>query len=196
LAEDAAQRYLFGDGSLDDWTLAEDAYGALLGLSALVGIAVFVLLIVWTRKAHKVSQLEVREGRRWSQGWSIGAWFIPFANFIITPMMLGEISRIGEARKRTGRGSNWVNGSIPPSIFRDQILIWWWVLYVAGVFLSQISLGVANSAAELYDGWWSTYSVAMQASAVGFVLTAVGASFAAVFVRRTTEKMHWISPPA
>jgi hypothetical protein len=55
-------------------------------------IAGIVFLVVWTRKAFKVSeQVPIMQSqRRYSRGWSVGEWFIPFGNLYIPKKVITD----------------------------------------------------------------------------------------------------------
>lgn len=76
-----------GTGTLDDAVSIEDLFVDWTSLLPMILIATFVLLIIWLAKAHTATTALLGEGeyRRYSRAWSIGVWFIPFANLISTP---------------------------------------------------------------------------------------------------------------
>lgn len=182
----AGQSFVDGDrGSLERWMSAENSYNTFVGLSMLLGIAVFVLLIIWTYRIHKVSSKVVSSGRKWSKGWSVGGWFIPIANFIIPPMVIGESARIAECKMRRGSGAGWKR--MP----KDSLLIWWWLLYAAGIVLMQ-AIGITVSAdINIYNDF-ETYKVGMWIGAGGVSLTSAGLVCAALFVRRATRLCRFV----
>ena len=56
---------------------------AMILLSGLVALAIFVLLIIWLYRAAKNNEALGRQNPRLGPGWAIGGWFIPLANFVI-----------------------------------------------------------------------------------------------------------------
>ena len=117
-----------GDVALDDAIGVENAYRAVAGVQLVAWVSIFVLMIVWLAKAHTAttSLLAVPGARKYSRGWCIGVWFIPFANFISTPQVFAEHQRIADAARTDG----WVKGdwkSLPSSR-----LIPWWDLHRRG----------------------------------------------------------------
>ena len=187
IAVNAAEKYFYKDmRAIDEWVDAEDTYTTLFGLSVLLGIASFVLLIIWTYRLHKVSSAHIdRRDRKWSSGWSIGGWFVPLANFVIPGMVISESIQVARARQRTGSGTNWRR--IP----RDSLLIYWWVLYGVGILLNQ-AIGFANSIEIVTDDDFSTYRISMWVGSVGLFVTAAGVICATLSVGRATKLFRWL----
>jgi hypothetical protein len=96
---------------------------AMLILAGLVGIATFVLLIIWLYRAAKNNEALGRQNPRLGPGWAIGGWFIPIAWWVIPFIVLDDV----------WRGSD---PSIPrgdPSWRRSSTLgaIWAWAVTAA-----------------------------------------------------------------
>jgi Domain of unknown function (DUF4328) len=96
---------------------------SMLLLAGLVGIATFVLLIIWLYRAAKNNEALGRQNPRLGPGWAIGGWFIPIAWWVIPFIVLDDV----------WRGSD---PSIPrgdPSWRRSKTLpaIWAWAVTAA-----------------------------------------------------------------
>jgi hypothetical protein len=96
---------------------------SMLLLAGLVGIATFVLLIIWLYRAAKNNEALGRQNPRLGPGWAIGGWFIPVAWWVIPFIVLDDV----------WRGSD---PSIPrgdPSWRRSKTLpaIWAWAVTAA-----------------------------------------------------------------
>lgn len=97
--------------------------GVMLLLAGLIGIATFVLLIIWLYRAAKNNEALGRQNPRLGPGWAIGGWFIPIAWWVIPFIVLDDV----------WRGSD---PSIPrgdPSWRRSKTLpaIWAWAVTAA-----------------------------------------------------------------
>jgi hypothetical protein len=66
---------------------------AMLLLAGLVGIATFVLLIIWLYRAAKNNEALGRHNPRLGPGWAIGGWFIPIAWWVIPFIVLDDVWR-------------------------------------------------------------------------------------------------------
>jgi Domain of unknown function (DUF4328) len=66
---------------------------AMIVLSGLVGLAIFVLLIIWLYRAAKNNEALGRQNPRLGPGWAIGGWFIPIAWWVIPFVILDDVWR-------------------------------------------------------------------------------------------------------
>lgn len=152
---------------------ANDADDFVSGASAFFGLtqlAIVVLFIVWQFRAAKNNEALERAGARFGPGWSIGAWFIPFANLVIPVLIMQDLWRgatpatpRGDPRWRNARGS-WL------------IALWWTAWLV-----SLLRLGASN--AGLHDsGSLDDIETSNTIALVGVVATAIAAVLAAFVV--------------
>lgn len=125
-AGDEYAAYLDSPPPPSDDISASLAADGVYGLAALGMLVSAVLFLVWFNKAYKAAATRGATGTKWSSGWSIGGWFIPFANLAIPKLVMNEIDRI----------SHPANG-IPPigERWKDQPRLtssdlWWasWIL--------------------------------------------------------------------
>ena len=160
--------------SVDEWVNAEDFYQAFLALLYITSIAVFVLLIIFSFRAHKSCETIWKGPRKWARGWTVGAWFIPVANAIITPMVWVETDRIASARRHEGQvAEDWRKIGV-----RKMVVVWW-SLYAVGQTLL-FAYGSANSEDVVLDD----YAPLMRVGAVGSFVLASSCVLAALCVRR------------
>jgi hypothetical protein len=118
----------FSDEALDDFASRVDAYDGVDGVYGLLTLATFVLLIIFSFRSYKASQSLWTGPRKWSRGFSVGGWFIPFANFYIPPSLLIETDKISRAPR-----SNGVVGDGWRALNRDNAFILWFALYGVGL---------------------------------------------------------------
>jgi hypothetical protein len=168
------------DDALDDWERVEDALQAAGGLMVLVGVVVFVLLLIWANSAHKASQELWHGERKWTSGWSVGSWFIPFGNAVIPKMVLNEIERIAFSPRSGGRVANDFRST------STSIVGWvWWLASILGyalnLFGNELGSEAESSAAEVRAGY--------VLNAVGLTATALGMAAGAMFVGRLTSRL-------
>jgi len=102
-------------------------------------VATSIVFLVWFRRAHKA--LPALGGRelKYSPGWAVGGFFVPFLNLIRPVQVMGEVwhgsdpGRLEEDLAPDG-----------PSLRKDLILPLavrvWWVLYLAYGFVGNILL--------------------------------------------------------
>lgn len=90
-------------------------------------ILIYVLLIVWTRKAYKISEAaSVNQfERKFSRRMSVGAWFIPISNLIAPKRVISEIEQILDVGADSdASGLSWQSRPIRKSG------TWWWALWI------------------------------------------------------------------
>ncbi len=85
----------------------------------------FGFLIAWTSRLYRnLSALGV--GRlRYTEGWAIGAWFIPFFNLVRPKQILNDIWR----GSGPADGEHWRDRAVTP------LLHWWWGLWILAAVL-------------------------------------------------------------
>jgi hypothetical protein len=165
---------------LTEWQEADDRFGIFYGLYIWLAVPVFTLLIIFSYRAYKTTQSLWSGSRKWSRGWTVGGWFIPFANFIIIPLVWMEIDRISVAsRTENSNETKWGSASANP------VLIFWWVLFVAGTFMS-LGFSYANrSGMNYFDSEiFSEYKIGMYIGMFGGFMVAASCVLAALTVRR------------
>jgi hypothetical protein len=90
-------------------------------------ISIYVLLIVWTRKAYKISEAaSVNQfERKFSRRMSVGAWFIPISNLFAPKRVISEIEQILDVGADSdASGLSWQSRPIRTSG------TWWWALWI------------------------------------------------------------------
>ena len=73
-------------------SLRNAAGAGLFGI--LLAVVVAILAIIWTNQAYKSAMSRGVTGNKWSSGWAVGGWFIPFANYVIPKLVINEIDRM------------------------------------------------------------------------------------------------------
>lgn len=166
--------------ALDELSTLEDGLAGLGGIMTLVELVVFVLMLIWANQAHKATQGIWPGPRKWSSGWTIGGWFIPFANLVIPKLVLNEIERIAFSPRSNGYvGEGWRRRS-------TMIQGWiWWLGIIVGYIL--------NAIGNLLVGGGEARAGEVRAgrvfNAVGLTLVAIGAGYGALYVRRITSRL-------
>jgi hypothetical protein len=111
-------------------TLSDDAVQWVSWLSIPLLIIVLVILMVWVHQARRNLD-ELRAGPfRYSSAMAVGSFFIPFANFWLPCLVMGEI----------WRGSD---PALPPEYPMPfakqrtaQLVVLWWIVYLANTVFS------------------------------------------------------------
>jgi len=153
-----------------------------------VGLAVLAVFIVtgitflkWIYRASSNSRGFGASGLTITPGWSVGYYFIPFANLIKPYHAMKEISQVSE------NPSNWQMSSGAP------ILRWWWALWITCGILGNISFRMdASTIPELKNAT----AVALIYSALSIILTLVAISLVKGIIRNQDALVDGAQAPA
>ena len=160
------------DGKVDSFSStvadADDMVATFAGMLGLAGIAVFVLLIIWTYK-NVANMRDLGYPARGSNGMAIGGFFIPIANIFIPYRYFTDI-----ARYLVSRG-------YPPARY-SKLPLWWW-MYIGGVVVSY-ALGGTE---QLDNPTLQQLSRAEVWGAVGMGMVAISLVLGALTVRNMTN---------
>jgi len=106
----------------DSESVASGSYPAILLIASAFELAGFVALLVWLYRARV--NLSGIPGARpsWGQGWTIGAWFIPFANLFLVPAVVADVARNSAAAE-------------PRRPHLGALAVCWWVFWALGSLL-------------------------------------------------------------
>ncbi len=130
--------------------------------------------VVWLFRTSKALGAREPEDRRWSPGWSIGGWFIPFASLVIPKLVVGEIERLAAVPYRgVPIGDAW------KSVRRSRLGDLWWLLWVAGNVVTLI--GIFGLGDEPTNGAIAT---AVTVESIGALFLAGAAACFVILMRR------------
>ena len=124
--------YRRGGATLSQLRTADDAVKTLSGLTILVFLATAIVFVIWQWRSAKNNELLGRLRPRFSPGWSIGGWFIPFANLVIPVRIFHDLWQGSDPSTRNFR--DW------HGLRRWPVIGWWWACYVlSGVLQYSVS---------------------------------------------------------
>ena len=159
-----------------------DANDIRQGVIALVELAFFVatavVFLMWFSRAYRnVERLGARP-LRFSGGWAIGAWFVPFLNLWRPKQIANDIWRGSDpALPRPAGPGAWRDGAIPGLLFGVWRFLW---------LFSGVTSGPGLFGGESIDE--------LQTQSIGYLvsdtLTAAAAALCAVVVSRITERQE------
>lgn len=106
-----------GSGAIGEDGATAAILGAVLAvvISSAIAFATFIAMLAWLSRSVDNSWYLLGGTPEWSPGWSIGWWFVPFANLVV-PMLI-----VFDLNKRMARGVG------EP---RPALVIAWWILRV------------------------------------------------------------------
>ncbi len=166
-------------GAADSWQTWETIYATLFVVSVVLSIPIFALLVAWSDQSHRATDWLYPQERQWVRGWAIGAWFIPLANLILLPLILGEIRKIATATRSNGKvGSTWQREG------ESSALLLWFVFYAPGL----VFLWYGDAALDkVFDA--EQYRNGLMMVLIGLGLIAAGTTLAVLFIRDVSTKL-------
>lgn len=165
----------------NSWNNWENIYNIVYLIAVLLTIPIGILLIVWAHRAHRATDALNPGQRKWGHGWSIGAWFIPIANYILVPLVLSEIHKIATA-KRT-------NATVDHEWPRNKVsapLIMWFVFYAVG----GVTLFIGNAALSNEFATADSYRGGLIITLIALGITAAASLLAASFIKDVSTKLE------
>jgi len=165
--------------SLSTWVDRARLYDNISPLYGVVSLATGILLIIFSFKAYKAAQMLWFGPRKWSRGWSVGGWFIPFANCYIPVSVLIETDKISRANRSSGRAlDGWQTSS------RDSKFVVWFVLYTVGILLVS-RIGSLDTDTDNID----EYVQALRSGALGYALVCAACLTGAAVLKKMAARL-------
>ena len=159
--------------SRSDLMSADDLVGTANGIFAILFLATATVLIIWQWRGAMNNEVLGRIRPRYTPGWSIGAWFIPIANFVIPVRIFQDLWQGADSTNRNFQ--DW------RGLRRWSVIGWWWTFYVAGSVLRFTVSG---------DRTLDQVRTADRVNSVGSVLLAVAAVLAIFVIRAITDRQE------
>jgi Domain of unknown function (DUF4328)/Protein of unknown function (DUF2510) len=120
---------------------ASDRRQALIGLlQLLLYLGTVVVFLVWFRRAYRNLPALGAESLRFSGGWAVGAWFVPFLNLVRPKQLADDIWRASDPALPPQPGAAWKQQRVPPLVH------WWWALFVASNLLGWAAFRLGQDA--------------------------------------------------
>jgi hypothetical protein len=105
---------------------ADTLFDGMKGLQVFAVIGTAPLFIWWMQRAVRNLPALGSLGQKYSPGWAIGWWFIPFANFVQPARVLLEAWKGSGSRQVLEPDQSWRSRPVP------ALVIVWWLGCVAG----------------------------------------------------------------
>jgi hypothetical protein len=116
-----------------NWRDAHDTVSTVGGWLFIIGLAAFVVFVVFLFRASKNTELWQTERARWTPGWTIGAWFIPAANVVIPLLVILEVWKRSPEDRVSARRPH------------GAIVIVCWIALVLGLLAVSTGMGADDS---------------------------------------------------
>lgn len=176
-------------GAAQSWSTAEavNAAGRFNGFLiylVLVGIAAFVMMVIWSAQVHEVTTGMIPETsrRKFSVGLTIGSWFIPFANMIVTPKILAEHQKLADAPRSKGL----VHPEWRTTKVNRSLVVWWVLMPIGGLFVWRNS----GTGFDFRSGL-DPFLRSLDALTIGYLLLAMAFTLGTYFVNDVSKKLQY-----
>jgi len=161
-----------------DTTAAEGQFLGWSSFALFTLAATGVVVLAWTFQTSRALDARSPAGRRWRGGWTIGAWFIPLASFVLPKLVFNELEKIAQVPHAGDEiGEKWKDES------RTAVGDLWWLLWVTGLFALQMTQVLVTDP-SVDEG---TLAVATSISGIAHAVLA-GAGVALYIVIRRIER--------
>ena len=158
----------------------DDARQAANGVGFFAIVAILASAVVWLIWHHR-AQANLRklgvDGQRFTPGWVIAWWIIPFANFVMPPQVTAETWRASEPA--TG-AIEWKRKRISP------VFVIWWSAWLARIPFTSLASAAAPQSGGSIEQLIRQRSFAIAADAA----TVVAGLAAIMIVRQITRWQH------
>jgi hypothetical protein len=104
---------------------SDQRQGAIGLLQLLLYLGTVVAFLVWFRRAYRNLPALGAESPRFSSGWAVGAWFVPFLNLVRPKQLADDIWRASDPTLPAQAGAAWKQQRVA------SLLHWWWALFIA-----------------------------------------------------------------
>ncbi|MET0627575.1 MAG: DUF4328 domain-containing protein [Acidimicrobiia bacterium] len=163
---------------------ADDAVSGAVAIWLLLFIATAVVFIIWQFRVAKNIEFLGRDRERFAPGWSIGAWFIPLANFVIPLLIFQDFWRA--TTPGTAPGSDW----------RDRrgswlLGIWWAALLIGnmGRFSASSDDDIERFGSRTLDSVVTADTVAAVALAISVIAVVLAIMVVVQLTRRANARL-------
>jgi Domain of unknown function (DUF4328) len=100
---------------------------------------------VWIHRAYSNLYLFGAQGLRYSPGWAVGGWFVPFLNLVRPVQVMQEIWRASSPAVRPDERAAWQAEGLSPRV------AFWWAAYLFSGFFGAFAVVSQNRAVEARD---------------------------------------------
>ena len=176
-------RVAAGEHLLPQEARANDArQGAIGRLQILAFIITGIVWLVWLHKAYSNLGLAGTKKSRFTAGWAVGYWFVPFVNLVRPYQIVVDLwLRSDQLNTRES----------VMSLPRPAVISWWWGVYLVSAFGGRLFTSLAREARSV-DELINVTDVGMLVDAIGIV----SALLAVTVVRGVDQRQQRLLAPS
>lgn len=147
----------------------EFTYGAIGVPQIVLYYFVIILFFIWIYRTHKNLPYLNVEGLRFTPGWSVGYFFVPFMSLFRPYQMMAEKWKASNPKADMSDKESWKTSSPSP------IVGGWWAFFLTSIIAAQIAFQIGwRGGEQLSDLLTATYAMLVSdATDVGWILTSI-----------------------
>lgn len=135
------------------------------------------MFLGWSHRVHRNLQRSLAVvGLDITPGWSVGWWFVPFANFVKPKHAMNQ-AWLGSSPDEPPGSTSWKRRRPTP------LLSFWWAAFLITGFVGQLAVRMTSADADL-----ETFRSGIQASIASSAIGILAAVVAIAVVRSVTER--------
>jgi len=133
--------FIHGRGSvtIEQLTDADDLADAINVVGVLGALVAFAGLAVCVHRLYKNLPVLGAESLRYTSGWAVGAWFVPFLNFVWPKKIVNDIWRASDPQAPPHQGATWHGRPV------HGLLDLWWTVLIATAIFTRLASSYANT---------------------------------------------------
>ncbi len=158
--------------------LSDFLYGGVGLIQALVFVLTAVVWLVWLKAAYKNLTLVGSRRTKFTPGWAVGYWFVPFINLV----------RPYQIMKELWNRSDDENQSATDSLYTPSILPAWWATWILSNFAGNLMFRQSLAADDL-----ASFLVSTKTGLINDGLTVLAGSFAIFIVLQIWKRQKAFS---
>jgi uncharacterized protein DUF4328 len=118
-------------------TRSDERVGAVAVVQLLTLVVTGIVWFVWQHRGQANLVAARVSGLRFTPGWAVGWWFVPFANLVKPFQTMRELWKASGGEEDWGHSRTWL------------VIGWWWAAWLAAGVLGRIGAGVVGGATTL-----------------------------------------------
>ncbi|HYY08300.1 MAG TPA: DUF4328 domain-containing protein [Actinomycetota bacterium] len=119
--------------TIEEATRNDDRIAVVAGIGLGVLVVTGILWVVWQHRAQANLHAIGVPALRFSPGWAVGWWFVPFANLV------KPFQTMRELWKASGGRPDW------PHLPTWPVIGWWWAGWITAAVLARVGAGLISS---------------------------------------------------
>jgi hypothetical protein len=111
--------------TMDEAEASDDRQAVVGGFQLVFWVVTAILFLVWIYRAHRNLPALGASGLKYSPGWAVGGWFIPFLGLWRPYQVTAEIWKASDPDRNDPEGNAWQRAPVSP------LLGFWWAFFLA-----------------------------------------------------------------